>query len=112
MWSDLLDDKGRKRGSIFYKAAFYDRKAHLSLDRRYHSTPEYLNDDLTPFNWGSGKEPAKRWFCVKDSANGETVFHTEPWPDRDYTTGEQRGAQAVAWLKEHFPQHDDVLAYW
>src|SRR5690349_16739679 len=25
MWSYLLDDKGRRRASIFYKAAFYDR---------------------------------------------------------------------------------------
>ncbi|MBI4185795.1 hypothetical protein HY524_01970 [Candidatus Berkelbacteria bacterium] len=30
MWSYLYDDKGEKRASIFYKAAFYDRKAHIS----------------------------------------------------------------------------------
>lgn len=29
MYSDLLDEKGRKRASIFYKAAFYDRSAHM-----------------------------------------------------------------------------------
>lgn len=33
MWSDIVDDKGCVRGSIFYKAAFYDRKAHLSWNR-------------------------------------------------------------------------------
>lgn len=33
MWSDVIDDKGLVRGSIFYKAAFYDRKAHLRWDR-------------------------------------------------------------------------------
>lgn len=33
MWSDLLDDQGRKRGSIFYKAAFYDRRAFMHLER-------------------------------------------------------------------------------
>lgn len=31
MWSDLLDAHGRKRAAIFYKAAFYDRRAHLSV---------------------------------------------------------------------------------
>ncbi len=31
MWSELYDDKGIKRASIFYKAAFYDRKAHLDI---------------------------------------------------------------------------------
>src|SRR5262249_23103348 len=35
MHSDLLDDKGRKRASIFYKAAFYDRRADMHLVRRF-----------------------------------------------------------------------------
>ena len=29
MWSELVDDKGVVRASIFYKAAFYDRKAFI-----------------------------------------------------------------------------------
>lgn len=32
MWSNLVDDKGRVRASIFYKAAFYDRDAFLRLN--------------------------------------------------------------------------------
>lgn len=35
MWSHLLDAKGRQRAAIFYKAAFYDRNASLSMDWRY-----------------------------------------------------------------------------
>lgn len=31
MWSFIVDDLGRRRCSIFYKAAFYDRDAHISL---------------------------------------------------------------------------------
>lgn len=31
MWSKLLDETGAERASIFYKAAFYDRSAHLTL---------------------------------------------------------------------------------
>lgn len=31
MWSDLVDEKGKVRANIFYKAAFYDRSAHLRL---------------------------------------------------------------------------------
>lgn len=41
MWSDLVDDKGRKRAGIFYKAAFYDRSAHLSVNRRYGISIDY-----------------------------------------------------------------------
>lgn len=32
MWSYLVDDKGKRRASIFYKAAFYDRSAHISAE--------------------------------------------------------------------------------
>jgi hypothetical protein len=32
MWSYLLDQHGRRRASIFYKAAFYDRRAFMRLE--------------------------------------------------------------------------------
>jgi hypothetical protein len=31
MWSQIVDHKGRQRVRIFYKAAFYDRRAFMSL---------------------------------------------------------------------------------
>ena len=31
MWSYIVDQYGRRRASIFYKAAFYDRSAHVGL---------------------------------------------------------------------------------
>jgi hypothetical protein len=31
MWSELVDAEGNVRASIFYKAAFYDRSAHMSV---------------------------------------------------------------------------------
>lgn len=33
MWSNLVDEQGRVRASIFYKAAFYDRNAHASATK-------------------------------------------------------------------------------
>lgn len=33
MWSYIKDPLGRRRVSIFYKAAFYDRSAHMNLTR-------------------------------------------------------------------------------
>lgn len=32
MWSHLLDEHGRRRVAIFYKAAFYDRSAFMNLE--------------------------------------------------------------------------------
>lgn len=31
MWSELKDEKGEVRAHIFYKAAFYDRRAHMDI---------------------------------------------------------------------------------
>jgi hypothetical protein len=36
MWSHLVDGLGRKRAGVFYKAAFYDRSAHMRLDSLAH----------------------------------------------------------------------------
>lgn len=33
MWSNLVDETGKVRAQIFYKAAFYDRSAHISASR-------------------------------------------------------------------------------
>jgi len=33
MWSNLVDEQGRVRASIFYKGAFYDRSAHASATK-------------------------------------------------------------------------------
>lgn len=35
MWNELIDHKRRVRATIFYKAAFYDRDAFISFERRY-----------------------------------------------------------------------------
>lgn len=31
MWSRVLDDNGRERAAVFYKAAFYDRRAFVRV---------------------------------------------------------------------------------
>jgi hypothetical protein len=36
MWSDLIDNNGSTRASIFYKAAFYDRDAFINFETRFH----------------------------------------------------------------------------
>jgi hypothetical protein len=33
MWSYIIDERGFRRCSIFYKAAFYDRSAHIGIAR-------------------------------------------------------------------------------
>jgi len=51
MWSNLVDDKGRARASIFYKAAFYDRDAHLNFNRRFRISGKQADYDEKQFEY-------------------------------------------------------------
>jgi hypothetical protein len=48
MWSYVVDEHGRDRVSVFYKAAFYDRSAHMSMDSlgSYISACRYHGRDI------------------------------------------------------------------
>lgn len=107
MWSDLVDDKGRKRAGIFYKAAFYDRNAHISLNRRYTvDCYESCDADGNPAEYPSSHSKV----VVKDG--DAELYRVGIYLERDYQALDVLEKQALAWLSEHFPLHDDPTAYW
>lgn len=108
MWSDLLDGKGRKRASIFYKAAFYDRIAHISLCQRYSVNGyEPCDSEGTPAEYGKNSHMQT---VVRD---GNTIIHVAGiCEELDYKTGEAHVKEARDWLTTHFPDWHNPLAYW
>lgn len=118
MWSHLVDAKGRRRGGIFYKAAFYDRSCRIGPDRRFNTKREYeeSKDDSAP---------RRQRVSVTDAVTGEVVL-TNPWVEfTDGSTDEARernyhlykalDAQETtckAWLAVHWPDWQDASAYW
>lgn len=48
MWSYIVDELGRRRCAMFYKAAFYDRKAHTSVTSVYDYVSECMYEDRDP----------------------------------------------------------------
>lgn len=108
MWSDLIDEKGRKRAAIFYKAAFYDRRAHISLCKRYVVNGyEPCDNEGKPAEYGKNSHMQT---VVKD---GETIIHVVGIrEDDDYKTGEAHSKDACDWLTAHFPDWQNPLAYW
>jgi hypothetical protein len=108
MGTNIVDDKGRERGAIFYKAAFYDRHAHAYLLRRYDVTKDYDGDEA---------------YKVKDRATGAYVFSGTPiargdWnkdrteAQRLYEADRAEYAKCIAWLKEKYPDSNNPNAYW
>lgn len=121
MWSKLEDDQGRERAAIFYKAAVYDRHAHISLIHRfsYRLQPTCGYEQV-----GYQRYP---WHCIVIDQE-TTIWQTEevePEPPRtNHTEQDDRllhdwwrrrdnlEKQAVAWLNEHYPNWEDPTAYW
>lgn len=106
MWSDLLDDKGQKRASIFYKAAFYDRNAHLNTEHRYAVEFDYDRVD-------------REQVAVANVTDcGKVIYSTEPIPTAEGThrydsaISEPARQLALEWLDEHYPDWKDASAYW
>lgn len=57
MWSYVVDEHGRRRVAVFYKAAFYDRGAHMRLE----STYSYANELVD-----TGAEPVFDDWCTRE----------------------------------------------
>lgn len=103
MWSDLLDEKGRRRARMFYKGALYDPHAHMVVLNR---------------------------FCIEGDTqlrvlDAETVelYRTESItrPSRDCSSEEwmffsrqsdRLREDAQRWLDSQYPDWRNPRAYW
>jgi len=97
--SDVLDDHGRRRASIFYKAAFYDRRAEMQMLSRFW-VDEYVE---------TNNEEDFR--CAVMDGN-TVVFNGGEWASGDYDRLELLVEHCRDWLKENYPDWENPLAYW
>jgi hypothetical protein len=102
MWSDLCDEQGRVRARIFYKAAFYDRSAALTLVQCYtYGAQPVIKDDWNGPRWGV--------VCDQDVI----IWHTNNQFERaDYDAYDTAEKTARLWLESNYPAYKNPLAYW
>ena len=100
MYSDLLDEHGRKRATIGYKAAFYDRWAQMSACNRFE--PGYGKDD-----WGDPE--AQSYACIRDG--GKLVWRGK-FVGLGYDASTICRDEAVKLLSSLYPDYRDTNAYW
>jgi len=116
LWSYLLDDKGRQRASIFYKAAFYDKDAFINVLPRF-DVSGYQECDA---EGNLVEHDNTHWATVvTDSGKTLRVFGIRPDRCNDpelnakaYALREEHSAAAYAWLKEQYPDYESHAAYW
>lgn len=106
----IVDETGRERATIFYKAAFYDRDAWISFRPRYRMEQEFLSK--APDAWRTGP------FAAKVMDGDRILFRTAvvevPTSDRENhgCYADRVKDEAWNWLQRTFPFHGDILAYW
>lgn len=108
MHSEIVDDQGRVRGGVFYKAAFYDRKANFTLRTRYQTDVEYK--ETTTGEWEDGYRRA----VAKDNATGDILLAAD-WLKNgsdEWMKSEPDEMLCLAILDERFPDWRNVEAYW
>lgn len=112
MWSKLMDEKGRERASIFYRAAFYDRDAHINITQRFHCMTQPVG------GYGQNTVRTHEECVVTDC--GKVVWKSGPveiptdqdkWLAR-IDIDDRFLVEGKAWLEENYPGWDDPAAYW
>lgn len=121
MWSYIVDERGFRRFSIFYKAAFYDRSAFMNIERRFMVTRDYEAPKDTFTSVVMAAMPGGQTKTIF-SFTYEKKFSTTPhqltpeeraahWSDMD--EAEQVGTAAcLAWLEDRFPGPLDPTKHW
>jgi hypothetical protein len=110
MHSDLLDEHGRKRAGIFYKAAFYDRHAHMSMTPRYKvDAYRPCNADGTPVEYTT---PDNTHFNVSIMDGDQVLQCIGIYADRDYAQQKKLEESAIAGISNYRPDWRNPLAYW
>lgn len=130
MWTKLVDNRGRTRSTFFYKAAFYDRSAHMTPDRcltvkavdaegrDIYDEPEaqfplfgLIADREGHVLWRSESVDDTDARVVADLSECREEYRETPRA-RKLSVDHVCRAIAFAKLDELYPDHKDPVAYW
>ena len=107
LWSEIFDENGRKRGSMFYKDAFCDRNAYMNLIPRYKVDYDFVDDVNTEVYFGNDQEKlfvAGQVSIPKDAPLEERMAK--------YTERDRLMYIARKYADENYPDWEDIHAYW
>lgn len=98
MWSRIVDEKGRERAMVFYKAAFYDQRADMRLVGRYKIVGPY-DSDMEKKECTAKVVDTKHDLVLHEATRGRG-------PKDRSADGEAQDA-ALEWMKANLPDAYD-----
>lgn len=103
MWSYIVDQHGRRRVSIFYKAAFYDRDAFMGLQTPYAYFNSLLYEDGSPIlddEWITPQVADEALAAIRDRQHADAAqareFASRPGERNEYWPGRAAECDAEA----------------
>lgn len=115
MWSDLIDDQGRVRAGIFYKAAFYDRSAHIYIKPRYGygylPALGYDNPDYKSGGWVGVVMDCGTPIWKSEETEPEPDYNSDGWAKWS-DKRQEMADKALKFLDKTYPDWKNPLAYW
>lgn len=108
MHSYLIDNKGGKRAHIFYKAAFYDRRARITISCRFQFSGHHIPED----DRAIPVEDRKEVLTIIDNSNGIIMWQSDVYKMMDNEAENQCAKERKEWIKNIYPDYEDPFAYW
>lgn len=112
MWNELIDNKGKKRATFFYKAAFYDRDAFTNFQTRFQVGVDHTADPSSDYEvWCKSDYIG----TVKD---GEEIIYKTDLVAATGDYSEDDKVKKVLWdeledyMSKNYPDYKDINAYW
>lgn len=104
MNSLLVDERGRERAHVFYKAAFYDRHADLRLVNRY-AVEFFVERD-------ADNQPITSGYRLIDRSTNSVIETIGTTAYDAWDASDKLSAKARQRLIELFPDFENPFAYW
>lgn len=112
LWTDLVDNKGKKRAFFFYKGSFWDRDAFINFSTRYHAGVDHTADPSSPYEiWKKSDYQG----TVEDG--NKVIFSTECIAATGSFDGDDKVKAILQekvdkYMEENYPDYMDIHAYW
>lgn len=113
LWSDIFDDKGRKRISYFYKGAMWDTVAFSNFLCRYSISILPFDDYLSDATYED--RMLKPWsvYLMDCGEKVKKLHEITPTTKKEfYEVEDKLRVIGLNYLSNNYPDYDDINAYW
>lgn len=114
MWNNLLDDKGRNRAKVFYKACcgIMD-EADITFNTRYYIFVDTVSQEG---DWRQKMESGYIGY-IKDRDNDSVIYQTDKFEGTTEVLNDsdiRRDVRKVLekYMEKNYPEYEDIFAYW